>query len=64
MFGLREDHPGAGRPRGLVLEIWAVLIVVLFLGSTLFVLQFNQYQEKQVYLRSSLERINTAAGTP
>jgi len=64
MFGLREDHPDAGRPRGLVLEIWAVLLVVLFLGSTLFVLQLNQYQEKQVYLRSSLERINTAAGTP
>ena len=60
----KKDHSGPGLPRGLVMEVRAVLIVLFGLALIFFLTLWANHQEKQVYLNSPIEKTATAAGQP
>ena len=63
IFGLgHKDQTGPGLPRGLVMEIRAVALVLLLLAIFLGGWFWMKSEEKAVYVRQGLERVQTAAG--
>lgn len=57
-----KDQTGPGLPRGLVMEIRAVALVLVLLAIFLGGWFWMKNEEKEVYVRQGLERIQTAAG--
>ena len=59
-----KDGFGPGMPRGVVMEIRAILFFSLLLVAIFSFWLWSGHEEKQVYLQTSFERTETAAGRP
>lgn len=64
ILGVRhKDQTGPGLPRGLVMELRAVMIVLILLGLFLAGWWWARIEEKEAYGRHGLDRIQTAVGS-